>query len=449
MPDATHRPLGADTAISVENLSKRYRLGRIGATSLRESLEAWWAGVRGRRQAGAKALTDEEKWREQDRQARADNTGSDAPEDLWALRDVSFDVPRGQVLGIIGKNGAGKSTLLKILTRITEPTAGRAVIRGRVSSLLEVGTGFHGQLSGRENVYLSGATLGMKKSEIDRKYDDIVQFAEIERFMDTPVKRYSSWMYVRLAFAVAAHLEPEILLVDEVLAVGDAAFQQKCLGRMNEVSEHGRTILFVSHNMSAIQSLCSRAILLEHGACVLDSDPATAVARYLSARRGYESTVTFPEDPERDMRIVRMAICDAEGRPVETCPHTQPFQLEIEYRVDRWRPGSLVCCDVFNDRDNRLVWSSDARTSEELVRERRPGLYRARVEIPGDLLYPGRYFFSGALYAPGRSRAFDFKEKVLSMEVTDGGSLLSSFGIKIPAITMLPLTWRTECLEAS
>ena len=236
--------------IRVERLSKRYRIGgrvenhrRLGEV-LGELARAPFRRLR----------------------------GSAADQTFWALKDVSFEVKRGEVLGIVGKNGAGKSTLLKILSRITEPTEGRAELRGRVASLLEVGTGFHGELTGRENVYLNGTFLGMRKREIDRKFDGIVAFSEVERFIDTPVKRYSSGMYVRLAFAVAAHLEPEILLVDEVLAVGDAEFQRKCLGKMNDIAQEGRTVLFVSHNMAAIQRLCSSAILLREGRVPFSGD---------------------------------------------------------------------------------------------------------------------------------------------------------------------------------
>ena len=250
----------SDTAIVVENLSKRYRLGQIGATTLRDSVERWWHRLHGRDPDAQMGVVEKDEHREGPAAAVWDGSN-----EIWALRDVSFEVKRGEVLGIIGKNGAGKSTLLKILTRITEPTSGRAIMRGRVSSLLEVGTGFHPELTGRENTYLNGAILGMKKTEIDRKFDEIVAFAEIEKFIDTPVKRYSSGMYVRLAFAVAAHLDPEILLVDEVLAVGDVAFQRKCTGKMGDVASEGRTVLVVSHSMSTVKALCPKAILLEAG----------------------------------------------------------------------------------------------------------------------------------------------------------------------------------------
>lgn len=228
---------------------------------------------------------------EADRLSKRYQLGKDAGSEFWALRDVSFQIQRGDVVGLVGRNGAGKSTLLKVLSRITEPSAGRAVLRGRVASLLEVGTGFHPDLSGRENIFLNGAILGMRRQEIARKLDEIVAFSEIEKFIDTPVKRYSSGMYVRLAFAVAAHLEPEILVVDEVLAVGDAEFQRKCLGKMQEVSQgHGRTVFFVSHNMAAVRKLCTRAILLERGSVAIDGDTATVVSRYLSAGDAQAST---------------------------------------------------------------------------------------------------------------------------------------------------------------
>jgi lipopolysaccharide transport system ATP-binding protein len=239
------------TVISVENLSKSYRLGQIGSRTLTEDLNRWWARLRKQPDPYLKI-------------GQADH-GNQRGEYIWALKDVSFTVQQGEVLGIIGRNGAGKSTLLKILSRITAPTSGQIRVKGRIASLLEVGTGFHPELTGRENIYLNGAILGMSKQEVARKFDEIVDFAEIEQFMDTPVKRYSSGMYVRLAFAVAAHLEPEILVVDEVLAVGDAAFQKKCLGKMGDVAKKGRTVLFVSHNMAAIEALCHKGFVLSQG----------------------------------------------------------------------------------------------------------------------------------------------------------------------------------------
>src|ERR1700693_4989791 len=264
--------------ISIETLSKRYLVGHRAERSAYHSYTDFRdVMVRELRNAARKAL---------DVVSGRQVVQGDSVEEFWALKDVSFEVQEGEVLGIIGRNGAGKSTLLKILSRITEPTSGRITLRGRVASLLEVGTGFHPELTGRENIYLNGAILGMNRAEIRKKFDEIVAFAEVDRFLDTPVKRYSSGMYVRLAFAVAAHLEPEILIVDEVLAVGDAEFQKKCLGKMNEVSNGGRTVLFVSHNMAAVENLCQRGIVLERGRAVFDGSSKDAVHHYLTSFSG-------------------------------------------------------------------------------------------------------------------------------------------------------------------
>jgi lipopolysaccharide transport system ATP-binding protein len=275
--------------IEVEGLSKLYVLGSIGATSLRESAEMLWAKLRRRPQMNGKALT-----------ARfAPEQVGPVPHSFWALRDVAFTVQPGEVIGLIGQNGAGKSTLLKILSRITEPTRGRAILRGRVASLLEVGTGFHPELTGRDNIYLNGAILGMKHAEITRKFDEIVAFAEVEDFIDTPVKRYSSGMLLRLAFAVAAHLEPEILLVDEVLAVGDATFQKKCLGKMGDVARQGRTVLVVSHNMVSILSLCQRAVMLKFGTVARVGPVQEIVHAYLEGSKP-EEAVALSERHDRE-----------------------------------------------------------------------------------------------------------------------------------------------------
>ncbi|MCD6064164.1 MAG: Polysaccharide transporter, ATP-binding protein, partial [Flavipsychrobacter sp.] len=254
--------------IQVENLSKLYRLGEISTGMLTQDLKRFWAKVRGKEDPFMKVGTEND---------RTKNDGSDY---AWALKDVNFTVNQGDTVGIIGKNGAGKSTLLKILSRVTSPTEGNIKIRGRIASLLEVGTGFHPELTGRENIFLNGAILGMTKKEIASKFDEIVDFSGIAKYIDTPVKRYSSGMYVRLAFAVAAHLEPEILIVDEVLAVGDADFQKKCLGKMKDVAEHGRTVLFVSHNMGAIKNLCSKSILMTNGRLQYSGETSSVISKY-------------------------------------------------------------------------------------------------------------------------------------------------------------------------
>ncbi len=287
----------SNAVIEVEHLSKLYELGTIGSRTLRESLERWWYGIRGKehllRKVGAKHQT-----------MPADHPqAGPRPNTMWALKDVSFTVREGEVLGIIGRNGAGKSTLLKLLTRITEPTSGRALIYGRVASLLEVGTGFHPELTGRENIYLNGAILGMTRTEVKRKFDEIVAFSEVEQFIDTPVKRYSSGMYVRLAFAVAAHLDPEILVVDEVLAVGDAEFQKKCLGKMGDVAKGGRTVLFVSHNMASIGNLCGSVIHLDHGRIADIGESESVISSYLSLSREANQFFANPSERKGDHRV--------------------------------------------------------------------------------------------------------------------------------------------------
>ena len=311
--------LVTDFAIRVQGLGKRYRIGeRERYRALRDTLtEAVTAPMRRLRSRPATPVN---------------NT-------IWALRDVSLDVAPGEVLGVIGHNGAGKSTLLKILSRITEPTEGRAEVRGRVGSLLEVGTGFHPELTGRENIYLNGAILGMKRAEIARRFDEMVAFAGVERFIDTPVKRYSSGMYLRLAFAVAAHLEPEILLVDEVLAVGDAAFQKKCLGRMSEVAHEGRTVLFVSHNLPSIEKLCQRVIVVDGGHVVMQGDPVTCIAAYLGARAEPKPAVDLAAVPRLDPRLVpvytSLDLRDGQGSAVAAVGCGEPLEFHLTYAAER------------------------------------------------------------------------------------------------------------------
>lgn len=354
-------------AIAADGLSKRYRIGELQASygTLRESI------VRaGKRLRGGHHLHHHE--------------------EVWALRDVSFDVAEGEVLGVIGRNGAGKSTLLKILTRITTPTEGRAEIRGRVGSLLEVGTGFHPELTGRENVYLNGSILGMKRREIAGKLGDIVEFAEIERFIDTPVKRYSSGMYVRLAFAVAAHLEPEILLVDEVLAVGDAEFQRRCLGRMQDFGRSGRTVLFVSHNMTAIARLCERTILLDGGRVVRDGPSAEVVGQYLQSGQGMGSlrqwpdVETAPGDDVARMRWIRVVQGD---ETVDSADVRRPVGIEIAFTVLGDGPPVFPKIKLL-DAEGDIVFNAldtDARWSRPTA----PGDYVSTAWIPGNLLNEG------------------------------------------------------------
>jgi lipopolysaccharide transport system ATP-binding protein len=295
------------TVISVENLGKKYRLGVINRKMLYEEVQSWWARVRGLEDPNSKVV--------QKKRAPRARHG-----DFWALQDVNFEVNQGDVVGIIGKNGSGKSTLLKILAEITSPSSGRALIKGTISSLLEVGTGFHHELTGRENVYLNGSILGMSREEIDRKYDEIVAFSGVDEFMETPVKRYSSGMKLRLAFAVAAHLEPDILILDEVLAVGDVNFQQKCLGKIGEVARGGRTILFVSHNLAAVQSLCNRALVLEEGRVAFSGTSEDAVAYYLHTANPVNSCLRDRTDRRGSGKVKVVAIewRDGAGRSLTT-----------------------------------------------------------------------------------------------------------------------------------
>jgi len=329
-----------DIALRVENLSKVYRIGR--AQQRHDTLRDAFVAVV---QAPLKRLQER-------------GNSHDREDTIWALKDVSFEVKRGEVLGIIGRNGAGKTTLLKILSRITEPTEGRAIIRGRVGSLLEVGTGFHPELTGRENIYLSGAILGMRKAEIDRKFDEIVAFAEVERFLDTPVKRYSSGMYVRLAFAVAAHLEPEILLVDEVLAVGDAGFQKKCLRKMSDVADEGRTVLFVSHNMAAVDSLCDRCVGLRVGRIAYQGDPTKVIQKYLAETANAHKAVPLAKRTDRmgsgDVRFRTVRFLDCQGREVTQVRMGAPLTIEASYEV--FAPlREPVYGFLFADKLNRTV----------------------------------------------------------------------------------------------
>ena len=302
----------SDIAIRVEDLSKKYEItvGKHRHDTLRDQISESFSSLFHR-----------------------NGHSRGQRESFWALKDVSFEVKPGEVIGVIGRNGAGKSTLLKILSRITVPTTGFAEIRGRVGSLFEVGTGFHPELTGRENIYLNGAILGMKKVEIERKFDEIVAFAEVEKFIDTPVKRYSSGMYVRLAFAVAAHLEPEILIVDEVLAVGDARFQRKCLGKMSEVAGEGRTVLFVSHNLAAVSQLCSRGILLSNGLITCEGSIDEVVDTYVKVVTDFAEEIVFPEREGSAASFTRFCLRNNEGQKTSRFSNSEPINLEIEYVV--------------------------------------------------------------------------------------------------------------------
>lgn len=371
-----------DIAIHVENLGKRYRIGTAPEhyKTLRDTLVA-----------GVKAPINRLRYGPSGAKA------SSPTNSIWALRNISFDVPRGKVLGIVGRNGAGKSTLLKILSRVTEPTEGIAEIYGRVGSLLEVGTGFHPELTGRENIYLNGAILGMKRIEIEQKFDEIVAFSEVEQFIDTPVKRYSSGMYLRLAFAVAAHLEPEILVVDEVLAVGDAEFQRKCMGKMSDVAQAGRTVLFVSHNMSAVLRLTEETMVLDKGLLVFRAPTQQAVDYYMAAGfTGAGERQWTPEEIPSDaapFTPLALRIRDTKGQIVETLRSTEPICIEIEYLLEGPITGLRVGIYLLTMRGEYVFTSFDLDdpTQFEQLGSRQAGHYISRCTIPPDTLNEGRY----------------------------------------------------------
>jgi lipopolysaccharide transport system ATP-binding protein len=320
--------------------------------------------------------------------------GSGKPSEIWALRDVSFDVSPGEVIGIIGRNGAGKSTLLKILSRITKPTRGHVELKGRVGSLLEVGTGFHSELTGRENIFLNGAILGMTKREIEAKFDEIVAFAETEEFLDTPVKRYSSGMTVRLAFAVAAHLEPEILIIDEVLAVGDMAFQKKCLGKMNDVAKHGRTVLFVSHDLSAVNGLCERAILLNEGSIIKNGPTRDVTAYYLDSSNKLYSAITWIASPERKSEEIELTgvsiIQRGNATSLIDCRH--PFRINIAYTNMKVVRNSRLFLLIRNAKGEPLFTTSDYDIPSDEAINRRAGEFVSTISLPGGLLKAGTYY---------------------------------------------------------
>jgi lipopolysaccharide transport system ATP-binding protein len=383
----------SDIAIKVEKLSKRYRIGRStnGYKTLRDTLAGLATAPFRRKMSAPSAI----------QKSISNSTSTPAlaslrSDEIWALKEVSFEVKRGEVVGIIGRNGAGKSTLLKILSRITEPTEGHAEIRGRVRSLLEVGTGFHPELTGRENIYLNGAILGMKKAEIDRKFDEIVSFAEVEKFNDTAIKYYSSGMYVRLAFAVAAHLEPEILLVDEVLAVGDASFQRKCLGKMKDVANTGRTVLFVSHQMGAVQSLCSRALQIHQGEVIQDGKPELVIGRYLSEvqsgivqERIWDRSESRPGDSR--LRLMALRVLNAAGQVQNIFRSSEPILVEVEFELFENHPALYVGFDLKNEKGIVVFHTCHNHLKESEWPRLELGRNKLRCTISPNLLNGGVY----------------------------------------------------------
>ncbi len=417
----------SDTVITIENLSKLYRLGEIQSShTIAEAITK-----RVRRAFGTRSALLDQK--------------SKGPEVLWALKDVSFSVERGDVLGVIGRNGAGKSTLLKILSRITEPTTGRVVIEGRIGSLLEVGTGFHPELTGRENVYLNGAILGMSPMDITLKFDEIVEFSEISNFIDTPVKRYSSGMYTRLAFAVAAHLDSPILIVDEVLSVGDAAFQKKCLGKIDNMTRSGRTVVFVSHNMGAVSELCSKAILLHEGQLHASGPTSKVIEAYVHLLGSSYQGLNVDVDSAAPFSFVSITTTDGEGRPIQTFDIADPVHIVVTYRL-RTYVADLTVAVLVSRNMTELFYAHDCDEADEF-QPKVPGLYRAVYRLPGMFLKAGSYSIrvdSGTTTAMFQQieYALTFDVEELSLNTRHKGYTKDR-----PGLIVSPGRWTTTKLE--
>ncbi len=419
------------TAIRVEHLGKKYKIGR------RESYKTFRDAIANIASAPLRRLKQK-------------SNSIKADEYFWALKDVSFEVEPGEVVGIIGRNGTGKSTLLKILSRITSPSSGSVELHGRISSLLEVGTGFHPELTGRENIYLSGSILGMKRREIDEKFDDIVKFAEVDKFLDTPAKRYSSGMYVRLAFAVAAHLEPEILLVDEVLAVGDASFQKKCLSKMQSVGEEGKTVLFVSHNMSAITRLCPRTILLDMGSVMHDGPSPHVVSSYL--RSGVGSTAArewhdIIKAPGNDIvRMMAVRVRNENGEIAESIDIRRPIGIEMEFKVLKSGHVLVPNYSFFNEEGINVFVVNDHDPNWQ--RHPRPkGHYSSTAWLPGNLLSEGTMIVSAAINTMNPVKIHIFERDAVAFQVVDsldGDSARGDYAGPYPGVVRPLLRWTTK-----
>jgi lipopolysaccharide transport system ATP-binding protein len=396
----------SNTVIQVDHLSKQYRLGVIGGKRLVDDVNRWWAKLRGKPDPLSRIG-------QQPTRNSVDQNGN-AGDEVWALNDVSFDVKQGEVLGIIGRNGAGKSTLLKILSRVTAPTSGEVLVKGRIASLLEVGTGFHPELTGRENIFLNGAILGMTKPEIKKKFDEIVDFSEVEKFIDTPVKRYSSGMYVRLAFAVAAHLDPEILVVDEVLAVGDAAFQKKCMGKMGEVAKGGRTVLFVSHNMGVVSALTQRCLYLESGQLAALGDSRKMVELYLKrslqVQADQGNDLAFyrrDRNPDSPVRIVGIGLngSQLDSSVLPDIELGATFTVSVQLNVIKPLHGAFVDVLLKTSHGERvtilLSWDQGYALSLK------PGQHEVSARVEGLPLAPGEYFVDVGINQSTRTKAHD------------------------------------------
>jgi lipopolysaccharide transport system ATP-binding protein len=398
--------MSKDIILKAENISKQYRLGQVGTGTLSHDLNRWWHKIRGKENPYLK-IGDTN-----DRSTKGES------EYVWALKDINFEVERGEVLGIIGKNGAGKSTLLKILSRVTAPTTGSIKFGGRVASLLEVGTGFNGEMTGRENIFLNGAILGMTKKEIASKIDEIIEFSGCERYIDTPVKRYSSGMTVRLAFAVAAFLEPEILIIDEVLAVGDAEFQKKAIGKMQDISKQGgRTVLFVSHNMAAIKQLCTKAIVLEYGSVVFIGNTNDGIDYYLQSNQ-YEGYIGhYVNEAVEDSGFVSLSLVDENNKIRTEFGFDEPIVIKIKAQVAEQHLNSHLGFRVI-DRNERIIFTSEIKLAAEIDKA---GVHQFEVKLPVKFLVPNQFKLTFGMHVPNVLMV-DYLEECLSLEIVETGS---------------------------
>lgn len=420
-------------ALKAENISKQYRLGEVGTGTLSHDLNRFWSKILGKEDPYLKIGEVND---------RATKGNSDY---VWSLRNINFEIKQGDAVGIIGKNGAGKSTLLKLLSKVTKPTTGKIYTKGRIASLLEVGTGFHPEMTGRENVFLNGAILGMTRKEITRKFDEIVDFSGVERYIDTPVKRYSSGMYVRLAFAVAAHLESEILIVDEVLAVGDAEFQKKCLGKMGEVSKgEGRTVLFVSHNMTAVKRLCQSGILLKSGEIIYSGNIDSVLNRYdlEFANKDKKFIINYPIDNHLKMQILHAEL----STPLE---HSRLFTTdELVFRftmISRIAvENTYLTIDIKNAVDEVIYWTADYET--ERFKNNLTGTFDLVCKLPKNLLTSGYYTASFALYSPLSNTIvhYEMSEQIIFEIEEDNHSFLQEYGIVRPGKTSIESLWESK-----
>ncbi len=423
--------------IQILNVSKMYRLGQVGATTLSEDLKRIWYQIRGKENPFLKIGEENN---------RAEGKGKY----VWALNDINLSIKRGEIVGIIGKNGAGKSTLLKLLSKVTRPTKGKIISRGKTASLLEVGTGFHQELSGRDNIYLNGAILGMTKTEINEKMDEIIDFSGCHRYIDTPVKRYSSGMFVRLAFAVAAHLEPEILIVDEVLAVGDAEFQKKAIGKMQSITNQGgRTVLFVSHNMGSIKALCNRAVLMEKGQIVNDGNPSEIINHYLNSNSEFCYSIEWDKNnapaSRQNLELKKVWISNEDKKPNNMLNVDDNFLVNIDYKVTE-ENSKIGLNIILHDSNQNIISSSINNHEKNFYHQKHPkGFFRSSCLIPGKLFNSGTYYVSifmfGENFTDGR-----YLEYLLKIEIEEGIYVRGDYHGEYKGVLRPLFDWETQNL---